>query len=77
VTVSGRLRSGRRNRLSGRLSVGGRAAARGALRVRGNRVSGRLGGRRINVRLRLAPSETDSLAARASAASKRRRPVIP
>jgi pimeloyl-ACP methyl ester carboxylesterase len=45
--------------LRGRLTIGGRAAARGTLTVRGGRVSGRLGGTPVRLRLGL---DQDSLA---------------
>ena len=51
VRVSGRIRrfGGRRQR--GRVRLGGAAAPRGLLAIRRNRVSGRLGGRRVRARL--------------------------
>ena len=51
VTVSGRLEHFGERRQRGRLRVGGRAAARGVLRLRGGRVRGRLGGRPVRAGL--------------------------
>ncbi len=51
VTVSGRLEHFSEPRQRGQLRVRGRAAARGLLRLRGGRVSGRLGGRRVHAGL--------------------------
>ena len=48
VTVTGRLRHFLTRRESGRLRIGGKAAARGVLTIRRRRVSGRLGGRRLH-----------------------------
>jgi pimeloyl-ACP methyl ester carboxylesterase len=61
VRVSGTLSGFVFNeKLRGRLTVAGRSAAAGTLVVRGRRVTGRLGGRRIAVRMAL---DQDSLAA--------------
>jgi pimeloyl-ACP methyl ester carboxylesterase len=64
VRVSGRLRrfGGRRQR--GRVHVTGRATPDGILRVRGARIAGRLGGRRVRARL-----ATSATTARATVAS--------
>ncbi|HMJ94531.1 MAG TPA: alpha/beta hydrolase [Thermoleophilaceae bacterium] len=51
VTLTGRLEHFGERRQRGRLRVGGGAAAHGSLRLRGGRVSGRLGGRRVRVGL--------------------------
>jgi pimeloyl-ACP methyl ester carboxylesterase len=63
VRVSGRIRRFGEPRQRGRLHIGGRAVPDGVLRLRGNRVRGRLGGKRVRARLRA------SSAARASAAA--------
>jgi pimeloyl-ACP methyl ester carboxylesterase len=65
VRVSGRIRrfGGRRQR--GRVRLGGAAAPRGLLTINGNRVRGRLGGRRVRARLR-PPSGAAREAARAA-----------
>jgi hypothetical protein len=51
VTVSGRLEHFGERRQRGQLRVGGRASAHGLLRLRGGRVSGRLGGRPVRAGL--------------------------
>jgi pimeloyl-ACP methyl ester carboxylesterase len=51
VTVTGRIENFGLRRQSGRLRIGGRAAANGLLRVSGSRISGRLGGRRVRLAL--------------------------
>jgi pimeloyl-ACP methyl ester carboxylesterase len=63
VTVTGRLERFGSRRQRGRLRVGGAAASRGWLLVRGQRVSGRLGGRRVTGALN-APSAAVALATR-------------
>jgi pimeloyl-ACP methyl ester carboxylesterase len=67
VTVSGRLRHFGERWQRGRLRIGGGAAPHGLLHVAGQRVRGRLGGRRVSATLR-APT-----AARVAAAAKRPR----
>ena len=62
VRVSGQIARFGESKQHGLLHVGGRASPDGVLRVRGNRVHGRLGGRRVRARLRAAA------AARASGA---------
>jgi pimeloyl-ACP methyl ester carboxylesterase len=62
VRVSGRIARFGESKQHGLLHIGGRASPDGVLRLRGNRVHGRLGGRRVRARLRA------SLAARAAAA---------
>jgi pimeloyl-ACP methyl ester carboxylesterase len=66
LRVTGRLRNflGRRQR--GRLHISGPATPDGVIRIRGERVSGRLGGRRVRARLPL-----DASIARASLARAR------
>ena len=59
VTVSGRLEHFLTRRQRGRLRVGGRAAPHGLLKVRGERIRGRLGGRRV----RLARNASAAVAA--------------
>jgi hypothetical protein len=67
VTVTGRLRHFLTRRESGRLRIGGSAAAHGVLTIRHRRVSGRLGGRRL--------SAARNAATAAVAAAARRRPL--
>ena len=67
VQVSGSIKRFSERRESGRLHVFGRATPDGVLRLRGDVVSGRLGGRRV--RVRLSPSVVVSRARRAAAAS--------
>jgi hypothetical protein len=69
VTVTGRLQHFLTRRESGRLRIGGRAAARGVLSIRRRRVSGRLGGRRLRA-ARHAPASA------AAAAATRRPPAL-
>jgi pimeloyl-ACP methyl ester carboxylesterase len=52
VTVTGRIKLFLERRQSGRLRIGGRAAPRGALRIRKLRITGRLGGHRVRGTLR-------------------------
>jgi pimeloyl-ACP methyl ester carboxylesterase len=54
AALTGRLRDFHTRRQRGRLRVGGGAAPHGLLRVRGQRVSGRLGGRRVRGSLNAA-----------------------
>lgn len=63
VSLTGRLEHFLTRRQSGRLRIGGRAAPHGLLRVRRQRVSGRLGGRRVSGELN-APSAVVALATR-------------
>jgi pimeloyl-ACP methyl ester carboxylesterase len=63
VTVTGLLRHFGERRQRGRLRIGGRAAPDGRLVVSGQRVRGRLGGRRVSGRLN-APAAVAALAAR-------------
>ncbi len=67
VTVTGRLRHFLTRRESGRLRIGGKAAAHGLLTIRRRRVSGRLGGRRLRA-ARNAPTS-------AAVAAATRRPL--
>jgi pimeloyl-ACP methyl ester carboxylesterase len=61
VSVSGTLFGYVLNQhLHGRLKIAGRAAARGTLAVRGTHVTGRLGGRRIDVRMALDQDSLDA-----------------
>jgi pimeloyl-ACP methyl ester carboxylesterase len=62
VTVSGRIEELGSRRQHGRLRVSGRAAAPGLLRIRRERVGGRLGGRRVRMTLG-AGSAVSALAA--------------
>jgi pimeloyl-ACP methyl ester carboxylesterase len=55
VTLTGRIGRFLTRRQSGRVRIGGRAAPHGLLRIDGQRVSGRLGGRRVRATLN-APS---------------------
>jgi hypothetical protein len=66
LRVSGRIRHFGERRQRGRLHVGGRVTPDGVLRLRGDRVRGRLGGRRVRARLRPNPSVVDDLVARAA-----------
>jgi hypothetical protein len=60
VSVSGTLFGYVLNHnLHGRLKIAGRAAAAGTLAVRGTRVTGRLGGQRIDVRMDLGQDSLD------------------
>jgi pimeloyl-ACP methyl ester carboxylesterase len=68
VTVTGRLRHFLTRRESGRLRIGGSAAAHGVLTIRRRLVSGRLGGRPLRA-ARRAPT------AAAAVAAARRRPL--
>jgi pimeloyl-ACP methyl ester carboxylesterase len=52
VRVTGRIKLFLERHMSGRLRIGGRAAARGALRIERFRIAGRLGGRRVRGDLR-------------------------
>jgi hypothetical protein len=63
VRVSGEVARFGESKQHGLLHIGGRAVPDGVLRIRGNRVHGRLGGRRIRARLGFAT------AARAAAAA--------
>jgi len=63
VRLSGKLKLFATRRQRGRIRVGGRAATRGLIAVRGSRARGRLGGRRV--RTRLKPQVIGSLAAAA------------
>jgi pimeloyl-ACP methyl ester carboxylesterase len=63
VRITGRLRDFGQRRQRGMLRVSGRAGPGGRLRVRGERVSGRLGARRVTAALN-APSAVGALAAR-------------
>jgi pimeloyl-ACP methyl ester carboxylesterase len=63
VRLSGKLKLFATRRQRGRIHVGGRAATRGLIAVRGSRARGRLGGRRV--RARLKPQVIGSLAAAA------------
>ena len=54
VRLSGKLKRFATARQRGRIRVGGRAAARGLIAVRGGRARGRLGGRRVRARLKPA-----------------------
>jgi pimeloyl-ACP methyl ester carboxylesterase len=62
VTLSGRLEHFDERRERGRVRVGGHAAPHGLLRLQGNDVRGRLGGRRVQARLD-ARSAVSALAA--------------
>jgi hypothetical protein len=63
VTLTGRLEHFLTRRQSGRLRIGGRAAPHGLLTVQRQRVSGRLGGRRVSAELN-APAAVVALATR-------------
>jgi pimeloyl-ACP methyl ester carboxylesterase len=63
VRVSGRVRAFGEPEQRGRVRVGGRGVPRGRLSIRGDRVRGRVGGRRVRARLR--PSTVSALAAAA------------
>ena len=66
VRISGRLRSFGERRQRGRLRIAGRGVPGGVLLVRGNRVRGRLGGRRVRDVLRPRTSLNDTLFAAAA-----------
>ena len=70
VAVSGRIEDFGARRQGGRLRVSGPAAARGLLHIRGARVAGRLGGRRVRTDLGARPAMS------ALAAQRERRPLI-
>ena len=63
VQLSGRLQHFGERRERGLLRVSGRAAPHGLLRLERQKVRGRLGGRRVRIRLN-APSAISALAAR-------------
>jgi pimeloyl-ACP methyl ester carboxylesterase len=71
VTLTGRLEHFLTRRQRGRLRIGGAAAPHGLLTVRGMRVSGRLGGRRVSGSL-TAPTAVAALSAR-----RERWPIAP
>ena len=71
VTLSGRLEHLLTRRQRGRLRIGGAAAPHGLLMVRGMRVSGRLGGRRVSGSL-TAPTAVAALSAQ-----RERWPIAP
>ena len=71
VTLSGRLEHFLTRRQRGRLRIGGAAAPHGLLTVRGMRVSGRLGGRRVSGSL-TAPTAVAALSAQ-----RERWPIAP
>jgi hypothetical protein len=62
VTLTGRIEHFLTRRQRGRIRVGGRAAPHGLLAIRRQRVSGRLGGRRVNGALN-APTAVIALSA--------------
>jgi hypothetical protein len=70
VTVTGRVQNFSLGRQRGRLRIGGSVAPHGVLTIRRQRVSGRLGGRRVSAKLN-ASSAVDALVA------QRRRWVTP
>jgi pimeloyl-ACP methyl ester carboxylesterase len=71
VRVSGRIRSFQESGQKGRLRITGRATPNGRLSIRGNRVRGRLGRRRVRARLPIESIVVD-LTARASRLPGRR-----
>jgi hypothetical protein len=64
VTVTGRLRHFLTRRESGRLRIGGSAAARGVLTIRRLHVSGRLGDRPLRAALNAPKAATAAAATR-------------
>jgi pimeloyl-ACP methyl ester carboxylesterase len=68
VRVSGRIRDFLGGRQRGTLRLTGRATPHGRLRLRGNLMGGRLGGRRVRARLPLDPFVASAKAARTSSA---------
>jgi pimeloyl-ACP methyl ester carboxylesterase len=56
LRVSGRLRDFGEKRQRGRLRIAGRGVPDGVVRLRGRRLTGRLGGRRVRARLRPSPA---------------------
>jgi pimeloyl-ACP methyl ester carboxylesterase len=66
VRVSGRIRRFAERRQRGRVRISGRATPDGTLTIRGNRVRGRLGGRRVRGLLRPRVTLTEAKAAAAS-----------
>jgi pimeloyl-ACP methyl ester carboxylesterase len=78
VTLSGRITTGGDDDdAPTRMRVGGRAAARGLLRIGDRWISGRLGGHRVRVRAKLVTGAGGAAAARATAGALPGRPKLP
>jgi pimeloyl-ACP methyl ester carboxylesterase len=71
VRVGGRILDFLGSRQRGTLRIGGRATPHGRLRLRGNRMTGRLGGRGVRARLPLDPFVASAKAARVASAPLR------
>jgi len=75
VRLDGKLRRFGSRRQRGHIRVSGGAAPGGIVAIRGDRASGRLGGRRVRARLRLGPIAAAARAAASGASSPRPRPL--